>query len=195
MSRLKEQYKKEILPQLKSELKFDNDFAVPRILKIVVNAGIGKLLLAAPKNLENLRAALAKIAGQQPVITRAAKAIAGFKTREGQIVGLRATLRGRRMYDFLDKFINVAMPRTRDFRGLSPRGFDGRGNYNCGIRENIVFPEVVEGGAEGAFGLEITIVTSAKNNEDAYKLLKKFGFPFGAVEDKAPKRARRKAVR
>lgn len=177
MNRLQEQYKSKILPQLKDELKVDNVHAVPKIEKIVINAGIGRILQQNPKALDILIETFRKITGQQPVVTRAAKAIAGFKIREGQTAGLTVTLRQKRMYDFLDKLINVALPRTRDFRGLSRKGFDGRGNYNCGVREVLVFPETGEG-QESNFGLEITIVTSAKNNEQGYRLLKKFGFPF-----------------
>lgn len=178
MSGLLEQYKSKILPELKSELKIKNLHAVPRPVKIVVNAGIGRLLQQNPKLLDSLIETMAKITGQKPVVTRAKKAIAGFKIREGQVVGLAVTLRRKRMFDFLNKLINVAWPRTRDFRGLPRAGFDGRGNYNCGIKEAIVFPEVGEGGPEGNLGLEITIVTTAKDDESAYKLLKKFNFPF-----------------
>lgn len=177
MARLQEQYKSRILPQLKDELKFDNVHAVPKVEKIVINAGIGRLLQQNPKAMDMLVDTLRKITGQQPVVTKAAKAIAGFKIRQGQTVGLIVTLRQKRMYDFLNKLINVALPRTRDFRGLPRKGFDGRGNYNCGVREVQVFPEVGEG-LEAGFGLEVTIVTSAKNNEEGYALLKKFGFPF-----------------
>ncbi|OGE78280.1 MAG: 50S ribosomal protein L5 [Candidatus Doudnabacteria bacterium RIFCSPHIGHO2_01_FULL_46_14] len=177
MSRLIQQYKEKILPELKEELKVSNIHAVPRIEKIVINAGIGKVLQQNPKALDTLTETFRKITGQQPVVTRASKAIAGFKIRQGQTVGLTVTLRSKRMYDFLDKFINVVMPRTRDFRGLSPKGFDGRGNYNCGIKEVLVFPEAGET-AEASFGLEITIVTTAKSNAQGFALLKKFGFPF-----------------
>ena len=177
MVRFLEQYNTKILPELKEELKISNVHAVPRVKKIVINAGIGKLLQQNPKGLDALVETLRRITGQQPVVNKAAKAIAGFKIREGQTVGLSVTLRSKRMYDFLDKFINVVMPRTRDFRGLSPKGFDGRGNYNCGIKEVLVFPEAGEG-ADANFGLEMTIVTSAKNDAEGYALLKKFGFPF-----------------
>ena len=178
MNRLQEQYKTKILPELRDELQIANFHAVPRIEKIVVNAGIGRLLQQNPKALERIVETLSKITGQKPVVTRAKKAIAGFKIRQGQAVGLMVTLRRKRMYDFLDKLVNVALPRTRDFRGLSRSGFDRRGNYNCAIRESVVFPEAGEIGAEGTFGLEVTIVTSAKDDASAYLLLKKFGFPF-----------------
>ena len=179
MSRLAKAYKTKIGPALKSELGIDNIHAVPKIEKIVINAGIGRVLQQNPKSLDKLVEIIGKITGQRPVITRAKKAIAGFKIRQGQTVGLVANLRSKRMYDFLDKFVNIALPRTRDFRGLSRSGFDGRGNYNCAVREVIVFPEAGEG-ADANFGLEITIVTTAKDNESAYKLLKKFNFPFSA---------------
>lgn len=172
-----QQYRTKTIPELKQELRIDNIHAVPRITKIVVNAGIGKILQKNPKALDTLIETFRRITGQQPVVTRAAKAISGFKTRQGQNVGLAVTLRARRMYDFLDKLINVVLPRTRDFRGLPAKGFDGRGNYNCGVREVLVFPEAAEG-AEANFGLEITIVTTARNDEQGYALLKKFGFPF-----------------
>lgn len=178
MTTLQEQYKTKILPELKSELKAENDLAVPRITKIVVNAGIGKLLQAQPKNLERFQDTVSKITGQKPLITRAAKAISGFKVREGQIVGLVVTLRGKRMYDFLDKLVNITLPRIRDFRGISRKGFDGRGNYSLGIREHIVFPEMAEDTTEGTMGVEIVVVTTARTNERGYRLLKKFGFPF-----------------
>ncbi|OGE82589.1 MAG: 50S ribosomal protein L5 [Candidatus Doudnabacteria bacterium RIFCSPHIGHO2_01_FULL_49_9] len=178
MSRLMQEYKKKIRPALREELKIANIHAVPRIEKIVVNAGIGRILQQNPKVLDKLVEVMGKITGQRPVVTRAKKAIAGFKIRQGQTVGLTATLRSKRMYDFLDKLVNIAFPRTRDFRGLSRSGFDGRGNYNCAVREVIVFPEAGEGNMEGNFGLEITIVTSAQTNEAAYQLLKKYRFPF-----------------
>jgi large subunit ribosomal protein L5 len=178
MTRLLEQYRTKVLPELKSELKLSNDLAVPRIEKIVVNAGVGKILQQQPKDLESLTEALRMITGQQPVVKKAKKAIAGFKLREGQIVGLVVTLRGKRMYDFLDKLINVALPRTRDFRGLSKTGFDKRGNFSIGLREHLVFPEMAQEDLGVNLGLMASIITTAKNDEQAYKLLKKFRFPF-----------------
>jgi len=180
MPRLLTQYNTKILPQLREEFKIDNVFAVPRLEKIVVNAGIGRILQQNPKNLDSLVEGMKKITGQKPVITRAAKAIAGFKIRQGQIVGLRVTLRGKRMYDFFDKLVNVVFPRTRDFRGLSPKGFDKRGNYSVGLKEQLVFPEMADAAAENTFGLQVTIVTTAKNDSEAYRLLQKFNFPFSA---------------
>lgn len=178
MSRLMQQYQTKLVPELKQELALANVHAVPRIEKIVVNVGLGRVLQHNPKNLDKLVELFRRITGQQPIITRASKAIAGFKIREGQTVGMAVTLRGKRMYDFLDKLINVAWPRTRDFRGLSRSGFDGRGNYSAGLKEHIVFPEAAESDMEDEFGLEVSIVTTAKNDEQGYKLLKKFGFPF-----------------
>lgn len=176
--RLLEQYKTKILPELRAEFGLENDLAVPRIEKVVVNVGIGRILQQQPKALEVLRSAVKKIAGQTPVATSAKKAIAGFKIREGQAVGLMVTLRGKRMYDFLDKLINVAQPRSRDFRGVPRKGFDGRGNYSLGLREHIVFPEMAQEEIDTNFGVQVTIATTAKDDESAYALLKKFGFPF-----------------
>lgn len=178
MTRLLERYKKKILPELKQELKLRDDLAVPRLVKIVVNAGIGKLLQQQPKALENVQNSLKLITGQKPVATLAKKAIAGFKVRDGQIVGLIVTLRGERMYEFFDKLINAALPRSRDFRGVARQGFDGHGNYSLGLREHLIFPEMAQEEAEGTFGLEVTIATTASSDEQAYLLLKKFGFPF-----------------
>ncbi len=178
MTRLQEQYRTKILPKLRDELKVANIHAVPRIEKIVVNAGIGRILQQNPKALDRLVETMSKITGQKPVVTKAKKAISGFKVRQGQVVGLVVTLRRKRMYDFLDRLVNVAFPRTRDFRGLPRSGFDRRGNYNCAIREIVVFPEAGEIGVEGTFGVEVTIVTSAKDDTSAYALLKKFRFPF-----------------
>ncbi len=186
MSRLFKQYRTTILPKLQTELHAANIMAVPRLKKIIVNAGIGKLLQQQPKNLENYVDAVRKITGQQPVVTRAKRAISGFKTRQGQVVGLRVTLRGKRMYEFLDKLINVALPRTRDFRGMSRQGFDRRGNYSLGLREHLVFPEMAQEDLTTNFGLGVTIATTAKDDKEAYMLLKKFGFPFSAEDGSAP---------
>lgn len=180
MTRLKELYQNQIRPALKRELEFDNDLAVPRLEKIVVNAGIGRLLQQHPKALDQILETLKKITGQRPVATRARVAISSFKIRAGQVVGIEVTLRGKRMYDFLDKLINATLPRTRDFRGLSRKGFDGHGNYSLGLRDQIVFPEMAQEDLELTFGLQVTIVTTAKNDEQAYQLLKKMGFPFSA---------------
>ena len=175
-----QQYRTKISPQLQEELKLQNPMAAPRLEKIVVNSGLGKPLVQHPKNLETFTEAFRKIVGQQPLVTKARKAISAFKIREGQIVGLAATLRGKRMYDFFDKLVNVTLPRGRDFRGLSRSGFDGHGNYSLGLREHIVFPEMAQEEVAATFGVEVTIVTSAKRDDAAYALLKKFGFPFSA---------------
>ncbi len=179
MSRLLEQYRTKVLPELRADLGLQNDLAVPRIEKIIVNAGIGGLLQQQPKVLDDLLKIMKAVTGQQPVVRAAKKAISGFKVREGQVVGLMVTLRGKRMYDFLDKLVNVALPRSRDFRGISRlRGFDGHGNYSLGLREHLVFPEMAQEEIGTSMGVEVTIVTTAKNDDQAYKLLKKFGFPF-----------------
>ena len=191
MTRLLERYRSTIVPQLQTELKLSNRMAVPRIEKIVVNAGLGKPLVAQPKNLEAFTGAFRKIVGQQPLVTKARKAISAFKIREGQIVGLAATLRGKRMYDFLDKLVNVAPPRARDFRGIPRSGFDGRGNYSLGLREHVIFPEMAQEEVASTFGLQVTVVTTARNDEEAFALLKKFGFPF-AHEAAVPVRKGRK---
>lgn len=178
MSRLFEQYKENILPALKTELSVDNVMAIPRVVKIIVNAGIGRILQSQPKALDSLVAGLAKITGQKPRSRPAAKAISAFKIRQGQVVGLSVTLRGERMYHFLDKLINVALPRMRDFRGVSRQGFDGHGNYSLGLREHLVFPEMAQEDIDTSFGLQVNIITTAKNDNGGYLLLKKFGFPF-----------------
>ncbi len=178
MTRLLQQYRTKVLPELKTQLKVSNDLAIPRIEKIRVNAGVGKLLQQQPKALDEFIKIMRQITGQQPVVTRAKKAISGFKIREGQAVGLAVTLRGKRMYDFLDKLINVTLPRNRDFRGLSKQGFDGNGNYSLGIREHLVFPEMAQEEIGVNFGVEVTIVTTTKNDESAYQMLKKLHFPF-----------------
>lgn len=177
-TRLLEQYKEKILPALQAELAVANALAVPRITKVVVNAGVGRILQAQPKAQDGLMAGLAKITGQKPVPRRAAKAISAFKIREGQVVGLSVTLRGARMYDFLDKLVNVALPRTRDFRGVSHKGFDGHGNYSLGLKEHLVFPEMAQEEVETSFGLQVNIITTAENDAAGYSLLKKLGFPF-----------------
>lgn len=174
---LKLKYTKESVPTLMKELGVKNIFATPKIEKIVVNAGVGKHT-KEEKYIDAAAGDLAKITGQRPVRTIARKAIAGFKIREGNIVGLKTTLRGNRMYAFLQKLINVALPRVRDFRGVSASGFDKEGNYNLGIREHLVFPEIQPDAIEHSFPLEVTIVTTAKNPVEGYKLLKSLGMPF-----------------
>ena len=188
MARLLEQYKLKILPELKAELKLANDMAVPRLEKVIVNVGIGRILQQQPKSLDTIIETIARIVGQKPVSRQAKKSISAFKIREGQIVGLSVTLRGKRMYEFIDKLVNAALPRTRDFRGISRKGLDGKGNYSLGLREHIVFPEISGEDASMSFGVEVTIVTTARTDEAAYLLLKKLGFPFSAEGGSLPRR-------
>ena len=177
MARLKEQYKDVILPKLKTQLAVSSDLAVPRITKIVINMGCGD---AAGDNRKMASALeeLTLIAGQKPVITKARKSIAGFKLREGMPVGIKVTLRGERMYEFLDRLVTIAMPRIRDFRGVSVKGFDGRGNYNLGIKEQIVFPEIDYDKVEKVRGMDIAICTTAASDDIAKALLVEFNVPF-----------------
>ena len=179
MTNLKTTYKQKIVKSLKETLGLDNVMAVPRVEKVVVNVGVGKTLKDA-KMLEAIMEDVKRITGQNPVQTVAKKSIAGFKIREGQVVGLVATLRGDRMYDFLEKLIRIALPRVRDFRGLNPAKFDGHGNYNIGIREQIVFPETTREHFDYSFGLEVNIQTSTPDDKQALALLKSLGFPFSA---------------
>ena len=175
--RLKEKYKNEIVSKLKSELEIANINDVPRLEKIVVNMGVGaaasdhKLLDAAMNDMRI-------ITGQQPCITRAKKSIAGFHVREGQAIGCKVTLRGDRMWEFLDRLLAAALPRVRDFRGISPTSFDGRGNYTLGITEKLIFPEIEYDKVDRTRGMDITFVTTAGNNENAFALLSALGFPF-----------------
>ncbi|MBX4204718.1 MAG: 50S ribosomal protein L5 [Candidatus Doudnabacteria bacterium] len=177
MNKLQVAYKEKIVPKLKEELGLTSVMAVPHVEKVVINAGVGKTLKDA-KMLDNIIEDFKRITGQMPVKTVAKKSIAGFKIRENQVVGLVVTLRGQRMYDFLEKLVNVALPRVRDFKGLNPKSFDGRGNYSIGIREQIVFPETTREHIEHTFGLEVNIQTSAKDDDSARALLKSLGFPF-----------------
>lgn len=177
MERLREQYNKEIAPKLQEKFGFKNLLEVPKIQKIVVNAGIGKFTKDG-KMVEKIVEDLTKITGQAPVKTLSRKSIAGFKLRENQVVGMMVTLRGDRMYSFLDKLIHIALPRVRDFRGVPSKGFDGRGNYHLGLREQLVFPEMSNDAIENIFGLEVSIVTNAKKDEPARELLTLMHFPF-----------------
>ena len=177
MNRLRAQYNKEIRAKLQKDLGLKNINAVPQVKKVVINSGVGKTL-KDPKFLDAIIADLKTITGQQPVKTMARKSIAGFKIRENQVVGLVVTLRGDRMYDFIDKLVNVALPRVRDFRGISPKAFDGRGSYHVGIREQTVFPEISEDAIEHTFGFEVSVVTDAKTDDKGRALLIAFGFPF-----------------
>ncbi len=175
--RLKEKYQKEIIPLLKDKFGFKNDLSVPRLLKIVINMGIGEAV-SDPKLADKFRRELSAITGQMPKITRARKAISNFKIRKGLVLGCVVTLRRDKMYEFLDRFISVAAPRIRDFRGFSPRGFDGSGNYNFGLPDQTIFSELDIDKIEKTQGMNITICTSAKTDEKSLELLKLMGFPF-----------------
>ena len=178
MARLKERYQKEIAPSLAKEFGIENPMAVPRLDKIVLNMGMGEAIANA-KVLDTAVTELISIAGQKPVITKAKKSIASFKLRQGMPIGVMVTLRGERMYEFFDRLVSVALPRVRDFRGVSPKAFDGRGNYTIGIREQLVFPEIDFNKVDKLRGMNISIVTTAGNDEQARALLKNLGMPFG----------------
>ncbi|MDR3643144.1 MAG: 50S ribosomal protein L5 [Candidatus Doudnabacteria bacterium] len=177
MERLQEQYNKQIAPALKQKFGFSNVMQVPKILKVVVNVGVGKVK-EDKKKVDQIAEEIKKITGQAPVKTKARKSISGFKVRENQIVGITCTLRGYKMYSFLDKVINVGLPRVRDFQGVSKDAFDGRGNYHLGLKEQLVFPEVSSESLDNIFGMEVSIVTNAGKDEPARELLKQMGFPF-----------------
>lgn len=181
MSRLKEKFLKEVIPAMKKEFGYKNDMAVPRIKKVVINAGVGKSL-DNKKLLDQIVLDIAAIAGQKPMLKLAKKSISSFKIREGIPVGVAVTLRGEKMYEFVDKLVNIAFPRVRDFRGLSNNSFDGRGNYSLGIREHYVFPEINADAASSVFGLEVTIATNAKSDNEAKSLLIRLGFPIKKEE-------------
>ena len=175
---LRERYKEEIVPTLMNSLQLANIMEVPRLQKVVVNIGVGEALDNA-KALDAAVEDMIKIAGQKPVITKARKSIANFKLREGRAIGVKVTLRGERMWSFLDRLMNVALPRVRDFRGISPNSFDGRGNYTLGLREQLVFPEIDYDKIDKVRGLEVSIVTTAKTDEQGRELLQMLGMPFG----------------
>jgi len=177
MARLQQHYREKVAPELMKKFGYKSPMEVPRITKITLNMGVSEAV-ADKKVMDNAVADLTKIAGQKPVVTKAKKAIAGFKIREGQAIGAMVTLRGTRMYEFLDRFVTVALPRVRDFRGISGRSFDGRGNYNVGVKEQIIFPEVEYDKVDALRGLNISITTTAKNDEEAKALLAAFRFPF-----------------
>ncbi|MEJ2732749.1 MAG: 50S ribosomal protein L5 [Anaerolineae bacterium] len=184
MPRLKELYGEQIAATLKKELGYANVMQVPRLEKIVLNVGLGEAL----QNAKALDAAVQDvmiITGQRPIVTRARKSIASFKLREGNPIGVKVTLRGNRMWDFLDRLCNVALPRQRDFRGISPDSFDGRGNYSLGLREQLVFPEIDYDSIDKIRGMEITIVTTAQTDEEGYQLLRYLGMPFGGRHESA----------
>jgi large subunit ribosomal protein L5 len=175
--RLKDRYSKAVLPKLMEQFGYKNRFRVPRISKVIVNIGMGKAV-QNPKLLDAAVKELAQIAGQQPVVTTAKKSIASFKIRAGMPIGCRVTLRGNRMYEFLDRFCSVALPRIRDFRGVSPKSFDGRGNYTIGIKEQLIFPEIRFDQIAEPHGMDITVVTTAASNPEAKALLELLGMPF-----------------
>jgi large subunit ribosomal protein L5 len=177
MSRLKERYEKEVAPALKKEFGYGNVMAIPKIEKIVVNMGLGEATQNA-KIVDTGADEVARITGQKPVTTRAKKSIAQFKVRKGMPIGAMVTLRGERMWDFLDRLISVALPRVRDFRGLNPKSFDGRGNYSLGLKEHIIFPEIDFDKVSEARGMDITVCTTAKSDDEARALLTAFNFPF-----------------
>lgn len=176
-SRLKEKYQNEVIPALMERFQYKNVMEVPRLEKIVLNMGIGEAK-DNPKALESAVNEMALIAGQKPVVTRAKKSISNFKLREGMNVGVKVTLRGDRMYDFLDKLMNIALPRVRDFRGVSPSSFDGRGNYALGIKEQLIFPEIDYDMVDSIRGMDIVIVTTAETDEEARAFLELMGMPF-----------------
>lgn len=175
--RLKKRYQEEIVPKLKSEFGIENIMAVPRVEKIVLNIGMGEATQNI-KLLDDAVAELAELAGQRPTITRAKKSIAAFKVREGMPIGCRVTLRGNRMWDFLDRLLSMALPRVRDFRGVSAKAFDGRGTYTLGVRDHLIFPDLNANKIERSKGMNVTIVTTAGNDERAYYLLRELGMPF-----------------
>ena len=177
MARLQKFYREKVVPQLKADLQLTNPMQVPKITKITVNMGVGEAV-ADRKVIDAAVGDLTKITGQKPVICKAKKAIATFKVREGLPIGCKVTLRGERMYEFLDRLITVAIPRIRDFRGISPRGFDGRGNYSMGVREQIIFPEIQYDQIDQVRGMDITITTTARDNKQGRALLDAFNFPF-----------------
>ncbi len=177
MARLKEKYEKEVVPALTQEFGYNNIMEVPRIQKVVVNVGLGEAITNA-RALDATVKDVSTITGQHPVITRAKKSIAAFKVRTGMPIGVMVTLRGERMWDFLDKLFNVALPRLRDFHGISPKGFDGRGNFTLGLREQLIFPEIEYDKIDRLRGLEVTVVTTAKTDEESRRLLQLLGMPF-----------------
>lgn len=193
MARLKELYKQEVVPALIRQFGYTNPMAVPRLTKVVLNVGVGEGT-TNPRLLDSVAEELAAITGQKPVIKKARKAIAGFKLRAGMPIGVMVTLRRERMYEFLDRLMNIALPRVRDFRGVSPGAFDGRGNYTLGIRDQVIFPELDAGRVERVYGMNITVVTTAKSDEEARFLLERLGMPFQKREERGAA-ASRQAVK
>ena len=181
MSRLRERYENEVVPALKKEFGYSNAMAVPKIEKVVVNMGLGEAT-SNVKIIETGADELARITGQKPVVRRAKKSIAAFKVRKGQPVATSVTLRGERMYEFLDRLVSIALPRVRDFRGVSPRGFDGRGNFTLGLKDQLLFPEIDYLKVDKARGMNVSVVTSAKTDQEARKLLQLIGMPFRTAQ-------------
>src|SRR5919204_2022305 len=177
MNRMQEKYNNEVVPALRKAFDFKNIMQVPRITKVVVNIGAGEAL-DNPKALESAVADLTTITGQKPVTTKARKSIANFKLREGRVIGSKVTLRGDRMWAFLDRLVNIALPRARDFRGVSPNSFDGRGNYTLGLRDQLIFPEISYEKVDKIRGMNVTIVTTARTDDEARELLRQCGMPF-----------------
>lgn len=177
MSRLAEYYKESVVPQLREQFGYKSVMEVPRLVKITLNMGVGEAV-GDKKILDNAVADLTRISGQKPIVTKARKSVAAFKIREGWPIGCKVTLRRERMFEFLDRLVNIAIPRTRDFRGFSARSFDGRGNYSLGIKEQIIFPEIDYDKIDAIRGLDIAITTTAKNDDEARALLTAFNFPF-----------------
>ena len=177
MTGLQEQYRKEVVPALTKRFGYENPMAVPKLVKITLNMGVGEAI-SDRKVIEHATADMEKISGQKALVTRARKSVAGFKVREEWPIGCKVTLRGARMYDFLERLVSVAIPRVRDFRGLSPKSFDGRGNYSMGVREQIIFPEIDYDQIDAIRGLDVTSTTTAKTDEEGRALLEAFNFPF-----------------
>jgi large subunit ribosomal protein L5 len=177
MNRLREKYKKDVAPALKKEFGYSNVNAVPKVTKVVINMGLGEATSNA-KIIDTAADELGKITGQKAAVRRATKSIAQFKVRQGQPVGVMVTLRGERMYEFLDRLVSIALPRVRDFKGISGKGFDGRGNYTLGLRDQIIFPEIDYMKVDKARGMNVSVVTTAKTDEEARKLLQLIGLPF-----------------
>jgi large subunit ribosomal protein L5 len=179
MSRLREKYQKEVMPALQKEFGYTNVMAIPRVTKVVINMGLGEATSNA-KIIDTAADELGKISGQKAAVRRATKSIAQFKVRQGQPVGTMVTLRGQRMYEFLDRLVSIALPRVRDFKGISAKGFDGRGNYTLGLRDQLLFPEIDYMKVDKARGMNVSVVTTAKTDEEARKLLQFIGMPFRA---------------
>ena len=177
--RLQDKYKKEIMDKLKDKFKYKNQFEIPKLEKVVINMGVGEAV-KDNKKIDTAASELAAITGQKPIMTKSKKANASFKLREGMPIGVKVTLRKNKMYEFVDRFINIALPRVRDFRGINPKSFDGNGNYALGLKEQFVFPEIEFDNVDSARGMDIIFVTSAKSDDEAKELLKGFDFPFNA---------------